>query len=58
MDGNGFINRKERRAWESEYRRAYGKAALAALKDEYRTAMKVAENAEAKDGETKEVNNA
>ena len=58
MDGNGFINRKERRAWESEYRRAYGKAALAALKDEYRNAMKVAEGVEAKDGETHEGDNA
>jgi len=58
MNGNSFTNRKERRAWEAEYRREYGKAALAALKDEYRNAMKVAEGAEAKDGETKEVGNA
>ena len=58
MDGNGFTNRKERRAWESEYRRAYGKAALEALKDEYRNAMKVAEGVEAKDDETHEGDNA
>ena len=57
MNGNGFTNRKERRAWEAEYRRAYGKAALEAWKDEYRNAMKVAEGAEAKDGKTKEVDN-
>ena len=58
MEGNGFTNRKERRAWEAQYRREYGKAALEALKAEYRNAMKVAENAEAKDGETKEGDNA
>lgn len=54
MDGSGFTNRKERRAWEAQYRREYGKAALEALKAEYRNAMKVAENMEAKDGETKQ----
>ena len=58
MDGNGFINRKERRAREAEYWRAYGKAALEALKAEYRNAMKIAEGVEAKDGETKEGDNA
>ena len=54
MDGNGFTNRKERRAWEAQYRREYGKAALEALRAEYRNAMKIAENAEAKGGETKQ----
>ena len=50
MGNNYFTNRHEKRAWEAEYRRMYGKAALEALKGEYRNAMKVAENTEAEDG--------